>query len=296
MSASSLQSYRVRDWVALRGDETFRLAYNLGPDSIVIDIGGYKGKFAQAIFDRYGSNVFVFEPCPQYFADMKLRFTDTPKVKVFPFGLGATNSIETFAFSEDATSAFKQGDMTFIAEVRSIEKVFSELGLGEIDLIKINVEGAEYGILETLAGAGMIPKVRDFQIQFHDFVPDAANRLTTARKILMSTHAPTYMFSFIWENWRRVDGDADADLRRTLFLSVDHMRETACHREQHIDELKAETAELRQESLDLRKKLEEVAAIIVANRNEPGNIRMPTSILRFVSTLLKRVKFHFSRN
>ena len=36
-------------WVEDKGDETLRLDYSLTEDSIVFDLGGYRGDFAEAI-------------------------------------------------------------------------------------------------------------------------------------------------------------------------------------------------------------------------------------------------------
>ena len=44
----------VAKFLAERGDYTLRLNYNLDKDSIVIDAGGYKGWFAENIYNNYG--------------------------------------------------------------------------------------------------------------------------------------------------------------------------------------------------------------------------------------------------
>jgi hypothetical protein len=48
----------VAKFLAERGDYTLRLNYNLDKDSIVIDAGGYKGWFAENIYNNYGKNIF----------------------------------------------------------------------------------------------------------------------------------------------------------------------------------------------------------------------------------------------
>lgn len=68
----------------------------------------------------------------------------------------------------------------------------------QVDLGKINIEGAEYELLEHLSSTG-----RDVQVQFHDFVPLAAERMARIQSGLGRTHRPTYQYRFVWENWRR---------------------------------------------------------------------------------------------
>ena len=50
------------NWVRDNGDHTLRLDYDLNEDSIVFDVGGYRGDFTSAIFNKYNCNVYVFEP------------------------------------------------------------------------------------------------------------------------------------------------------------------------------------------------------------------------------------------
>ena len=40
-------------WLQDNGDETLRLDYELTPDSMVLDLGGYRGQWASDIFDKY---------------------------------------------------------------------------------------------------------------------------------------------------------------------------------------------------------------------------------------------------
>lgn len=260
MSKQSLQYYRCNDWFAFEGDKTFRLDYALDENSVVVDIGGYKGEFAQEIFDRYSCNIYVFEPHLLYADNIQVRFAKNPKVRVFPFALGSSDGQETFAISDDATSSFKEADMTFTAQIRSISDVLVELGLNSIDLMKINAEGAEYGMLQRLHEAGLLNVVDNYQIQFHDFVPDAEQRLKEARAMLGDTHAPTYMFPFVWENWKRVAGEADADLRRRLFAFNSAMQETIAKNAFDIDNLQVENEKLHRELDELSKVVRELTA------------------------------------
>lgn len=258
MTAHPIQNYRVRGWFALEGDKTFRMDYDLNENSIVLDVGGYMGDFAHALYERYRCNVYIFEPHPDFAKGIKERFVGNPKIKVFAYGLGGKDSTEKFGSSGDATSSYRENDdsASVVAKVRSVAAVLRELRLVDIDLMKINVEGAEYDIIEALDAARMIPSVRDYQVQFHDFIPDAAARLRRSRQILQSTHSPTYMFSFVWENWTRKTKVDINKLSQTMFLTVDQVRETLSQREGEIDGLKAQLSELANIVADLQRRLE----------------------------------------
>ena len=48
-----IQKERCKPWFAVNGDETLRLDYNLTETSVVLDLGGFKGNFAESIFNKY---------------------------------------------------------------------------------------------------------------------------------------------------------------------------------------------------------------------------------------------------
>lgn len=210
---------RVFDrWFSDRGDQTLRLQYNLTADSLVFDLGGYRGEWAQKIHDLYHCRVFVFEPVPAFAAGIRALFRDNPKIKVFEFGLGAKDETTQIHLAHDATSQFADGrsglfSAGLISEgapqaqniaIKSFTQFLKDHGIKHIDLIKINVEGAEYEILENLLDAGIVPAITDLQIQFHDFVPNAPERRAKIRARLAPTHQTTYDYPFVWENWRRL--------------------------------------------------------------------------------------------
>lgn len=283
-----LQSYRVRDWFALDGDHNLRLDYDLTQDSIVLDVGGFEGEFAYAIHEKYGCNVYIFEPHPGYLATLVDRFLDHPKIKIFPYGLSDKSGVEIFSSAGDATSFFNKGESSFHAQLKAADEAFKELGLTSVDLLKLNIEGAEYGVLKNLSQSGLIPQIKNIQVQFHDFFDDSAKRVKEARSALIATHAPTYMFSFVWENWKRIDNDTDAESRRALFLSMDHIRERLSHREQQIDQM-------NEDAQVMREQIERLASRVEGNTIELQIIRHQTRAFRFLATVPQRMRDKFKR-
>lgn len=201
--AEGQQGRRVRPWFAADGDATFRVDYDLGPDSVVVDVGGYRGQWASDIVARYLCAVHVFEPVPQYAEEIRQRFRLNDRVVVHAAALGGENGSLRLALEADRSSAHLTGREVTEAPVRAAADVFGELGLTRIDLMKVNVEGGEYDLLPHLIRTGWISKVRDLQVQFHDFVPDADARMRDIQQELARTHRVTYSFPFVWENWRR---------------------------------------------------------------------------------------------
>lgn len=188
-------------WFAVKGDQTLRLEYPLTHDSLVFDVGGYKGDWASDIRKRCNCSLFVFEPVKQYSETIKERFNSDPRVRVFAYGLGAGNRVAAIGLSDDASSLFRKVTNTVEIEIRDVVDFLNQERVKTIDLMKINIEGGEYELLETLLQNGLCGKVKNFQIQFHDFVPGAEARMTAIQSGLAKTHDLSWQYRFIWENW-----------------------------------------------------------------------------------------------
>ena len=69
-------------------------------------------------------------------------------------------------------------------------------------MIKVNIEGGEYDLLEFLIDSNYIEIIDNIQVQFHDFIPDAEERMKNIHKKLEKTHFLTWQYPFVWENWQ----------------------------------------------------------------------------------------------
>jgi len=190
-------------WNDVRGDDTHRLNYTLNENSIVFDVGGYEGWFADKIFNKYNSNIYVFEPVTEFYEKIKNRFNGNEKIKVFHFGLGAkTESIEMSLDTDGSSHVSNESSKKEIVQIKSIVEFLSENNLNDIDLIKINIEAAEFDLLDNIIKESKASCFKNIQVQFHTFIPDCVERRNKIRKHLSETHKTTYDYEFIWENWK----------------------------------------------------------------------------------------------
>ncbi len=209
---AKLLRFDTASWSALRwrldnGDRTFRLDYPLQPDDLVVDVGGYHGDWAADMVDRYGCRVLVFEPIQANAAIIRRRFQDNPRVRVFDFGLSDSDREQEIALLDDASSLNLDSANVELIKVRDAVKFFAAEDVDAIDLIKINIEGEEYPLLEALIGSGMVNNITHLQIQFHDFVPDARQLRHRIREALAKTHSLAYDYPFVWESWSKKSPD-----------------------------------------------------------------------------------------
>ncbi|MEK7594265.1 MAG: FkbM family methyltransferase [Patescibacteria group bacterium] len=197
----SPEECRVIPWFRVDGDKKFRYSYNLNKNSVAYDMGGYKGEWAEKINKLYGCKVEVFEPVLKFVEILEKKFKDNPKVNIYPFGLEGRTYTERISLDLASSSTFKKGAKTEKIElVKASDFIPKSL---KIDLIKINIEGGEYELLEHLIKTGLIKNITDLQLQFHEFVPNGRKKRLKIQELLGKTHVMTYNYPFIWENWRR---------------------------------------------------------------------------------------------
>jgi FkbM family methyltransferase len=190
-----------KKWREIDGDSTLRLNYELDSKSLVVDLGGYKGQWASDIYSKYQCNILIFEPVQYFFENIQKRFSKNSNIKVYQFGLSDKSGAFEFSIDSDSTSQFIKNNNTETCEVREAVGFFLDQRIEYIDLMKINIEGAEYDLLEHFIETGFIEKINNLQVQFHSFVPNASARMNHIRERLKCTHTPTYQYEFIWEGW-----------------------------------------------------------------------------------------------
>lgn len=197
---------RLCDWREQYPGERVLYEHELGPSSTVVDLGGFRGDFAAEIVARYGCRVLVFEPIPAFARQIEARFAGNPQVQVFHAGLAPAPATLRFAVDGESSSAFRPGshaDGGVQARLLGFDRALSDLGIERIDLLKINIEGAEFDLLEHLVAGPWIGRIDRLQVQFHDFVHDAAVRRHGLLNLLSNTHDASFGVPFVWEGWRR---------------------------------------------------------------------------------------------
>jgi FkbM family methyltransferase len=188
-------------WFADKGDLVHRLNYNLNKDSVVFDVGGYRGDFAAQINQRYGCKVYVFEPVEKFYESIVSRFANNPNIVVCDYGLAERDQDQEISVDGDASSIYKRAQKMEVIQLREIGKVMQELSIDNIDLIKINIEGGEFPLLSHCIESELTSKMKNIQVQFHSFVEDALVKRHKIRQNLKETHSITYDYAFVWENW-----------------------------------------------------------------------------------------------
>lgn len=197
-----LHEQNLPAWYEMNGDKTLRLFYDLDDQSVVFDLGGYQGQWASDIFAMYCCNVYIFEPIAEFATFINKRFQRNTRIHVYALGASNRNEKRYISVDEDRSSLYKV--KTHMDEVDMVDLVefIESKKFSSIHLMKINIEGSEFELLRHLIDHSMISRIRDIQIQFHEFIPNSERLITELREELQKTHHLTYKYDYIWENWR----------------------------------------------------------------------------------------------
>ena len=184
------------------------LLYNelfLNDESIVFDVGAFKGEFTNSILKLCNCNIYIFEPVKEYYKIIKEKYKDNPKTHCYNFGLGKYGLDTDINKTGSSSSIYFHSDIQKQTEkirIDSITEFITNNKIENIDLIKINIEGGEYDLLDSLISSQHIIKsINTLLIQFHDFIPNALDRRKNIQDKLSDSHIKVFDYPFIWEKW-----------------------------------------------------------------------------------------------
>lgn len=174
-------------------------------ESLIIDAGGYNGEWSSEMISRYGCKSEIFEPVPEFYENCENYFKDNDTVKLHKLALGGQDRKTIFNLSDNGTS-----EPIGFSESKSIEvnvldalKLFESLGSKQIACFKLNIEGAEYEVLERIISTNKLPQCDSFLIQFHRQPKNYQSRFLKIKENLEKTHNLIWGYEMVWEKWLR---------------------------------------------------------------------------------------------
>jgi FkbM family methyltransferase len=182
---------------------------DIDSDSVVVDVGAFTGSWAQHMVDRYDPLIYAFEPNPRSFESLQQKAANNPKLQPMPYGLGDEDAAVEFTLNGLGSSMFEDRSSNSTVprikvDIAAIDRVWKELKLGQVDLMKINIEGAEFPLLDKMIRADLLNRVNCFMIQFHEWHPGAYAKRRRIREELSKTHRLEWEYYFVWEKWVRI--------------------------------------------------------------------------------------------
>jgi FkbM family methyltransferase len=155
-------------------DELFREKIN------IIDLGACKGEFSFHLNEMYDVNKIVMvEAGPENFKSLP----HLDKVRIYNRVISSKPNTD-YNFYEDPNSPYNGSVMfnkfthvTHVIKSITLEEIFYENNFDFVDIIKIDVEGAEYDLLSNTPDF-VFDKVRQITVEFHEFLDSSLRKET----------------------------------------------------------------------------------------------------------------------
>lgn len=160
--------------------ETRLLSHLLRPGMTVVDAGANWGYFTLLAAHLVGSagRVVALEPDPRMYdlLQRNLALNTLRRATALPIAAAAARGEVTLEGYDPATSnrgvsrvraATLAGRATFTVACEALDRVVDQQGLGSVDLVKIDVEGAEDGVLAGMDDGLRAHRYRRILIELH---------------------------------------------------------------------------------------------------------------------------------
>jgi FkbM family methyltransferase len=146
---------------------------SLGVRPRILDLGANHGRFAREVRERYGADVCAVEANPELYRELSTRegfptlhCAVIDKEGAVEFNLArndAGSSILELPPQSVFNSVLRE---TVTVPARTVASILEDIGWDGVDLIKMDIEGAEVCVLESL-GPEILDHVKQFTIEFH---------------------------------------------------------------------------------------------------------------------------------
>jgi FkbM family methyltransferase len=156
---------------------------SIGPNSVVYSAGvGGDVSFEKELVRRFGCRVILLDPSPTGIATMNKPENQDPNIDFRPVGLADSDGDVCFGspinpaegFYRRPTSSSASGSSFRCA---SLPTLMRDHDHDHIDLLKIDIEGFEYGVLKQICAQKL--KVNQICVEFHhSLVPGVSRRQT----------------------------------------------------------------------------------------------------------------------
>jgi len=168
-------------------DHTY-LPRMLDSDSIIIDLGANRGEFAHELIRRSGCRVHAVEPLSCLYT----HIPPSPRLTLYPIAIGGSNGrarLKVFRSRCASLLASRQNETALQEEdvdVLDLHSLLALIGAEHIDLMKVDVEGAELDMLESALSSDL-ERIGLMTIEFHDFIyPEQRPRVESIKGRLRS--------------------------------------------------------------------------------------------------------------
>ena len=136
--------------------------------SLFLDCGANYGEFSKSVSELFSAQVYGFEPDPRLFD----KLPTIERVKFLNYAIASSCGTLKLSLGESQCSSayYRENGHQEVVEVAAttISDVLARYNLAKVNLLKLDVEGAELEILDNLDDR-TFSRIDQITVEFHDF-------------------------------------------------------------------------------------------------------------------------------
>jgi FkbM family methyltransferase len=139
-------------------------------DAVVVDLGVNHAEFSSEVAERYGCRIVGVEPVPALYGALP----PVPRADFDRAALTSDGKPVTLYINRGVCATVVDGLRRADAEQITVpgvtlDDLLQRHGLSRVALVKIDIEGAELGVLESIP-AETLERIDQLSVEFHDFL------------------------------------------------------------------------------------------------------------------------------
>ncbi len=192
-----------KTWLAVEEDglkefENSQIVKNLNSESVCIDCGANIGRVSE-IMAKTGAKVYAFEPNPLCMEKLEKVCAKYKNIELIKKGVAAQNmklklyhndfvkyDQEVFSQSSSIYASKENVNAANYTEIECVDlcEFIENLGV-KVDILKMDIEGAEFEILDKMITKKIYQKVKIILVETHDgSIPELAEKANKVRKLV----------------------------------------------------------------------------------------------------------------
>lgn len=184
----------VGDYYRAGGNKLLTSNLKLSSDDVVFDIGAYQGEWTDQILCQYGSRVICYEPVPKHVNELALKYRSNNRVSVIGSAMSDHEGFLPIGINANSSGLNRPGE-TIQVPTTSITEEIKKYGP---KILKINIEGGEYIVLDAVLKNNIASSINCLIIQFHNFESNDEAKASLIISRLSNTHDVIFNFPFMW--------------------------------------------------------------------------------------------------
>jgi FkbM family methyltransferase len=168
----------------------------INSESVVIDLGSHLGQFSSEVSSIFGCHCYAVEALPSLYK----QIVETPLLKKFNYAISLEDKPVQLCITDnpEGNHIDRGSGVNVLEKIRvegiTLESFIKAQKLETIDLLKVDIEGAEIDLFNSLSDE-TLRKIKQITVEFHDFKFSMLEEVESIKSRLKSLNFACVVYS-----------------------------------------------------------------------------------------------------